>query len=131
MSIYRISRPDDDQVVDVDSLDGVERTIASGNPGCLHVDEISHDPLPSGHTSRRWGIGIKRHDGTVAIEPDPWPCPSGEPHLPSSLRVWDDVRGTDLGRRPGRTDPPDREGTRRWLRTSRLGLQPFPANQRG
>jgi hypothetical protein len=23
-------------------------------------------------TSRRWGIGIKRDDGTVAIEPDPW-----------------------------------------------------------
>jgi hypothetical protein len=23
-------------------------------PGCAHVDEISRDPLPSGHTSRRW-----------------------------------------------------------------------------
>ena len=29
--------------------------------------------MPSGHTSGRWGIGIKRADGTVAIEPDPWP----------------------------------------------------------
>jgi hypothetical protein len=72
MSIFRISRPDDDQVVEVDSLDGVERTIASGKAGRYHVDEISHDPLASGHTSRRWGIGIKRHDDTVAIEPDPW-----------------------------------------------------------
>jgi hypothetical protein len=30
-------------------------------------------PFPSGHTSRRWGVGIKRADGSVAIEPDPWP----------------------------------------------------------
>jgi hypothetical protein len=73
MSIFRISRPDDGQVVDVDSLDGVEATIASGKPGRYHVDEFSRDQLPSGHTSRRWGTGIKRDDGTIAIEPDPWP----------------------------------------------------------
>ena len=73
MSIFRISRPDDDQVIDVDSLDGVDKSIRRGKPGRYHIDEISHDPLPSGHTSRRWGIGIKLHDGTVAIEPDPWP----------------------------------------------------------
>jgi hypothetical protein len=73
MSIFHISRPDNDQVVDVDSLDGVERTISSGEPRRYHVDEISLDPLPSGHTSRRWGIGIKSHDGAVVIEPDPWP----------------------------------------------------------
>jgi hypothetical protein len=36
------------------------------------VDVIFADPLPSGHTSRRWGVGIKRHDWTVVIEPDPW-----------------------------------------------------------
>ena len=73
MSIFRISRPDDDQVIDVDSLDEVEGSIGSGKPGRYHIDEISHDPLPSGHTSRRSGIGIKRADGTVGIEPDPWP----------------------------------------------------------
>ena len=73
MNIFRVSRPDNDRFVDVDSLDGVERTIASGNPGRYDVDEMSHDPLPSGHTSRRWGTRVKRHDGTVAIEPDPWP----------------------------------------------------------
>jgi hypothetical protein len=50
MSIFRIGRPDDDQVDDVDSLVGVERTISSGKPGRYHVDEFSHDPLPSGHT---------------------------------------------------------------------------------
>jgi hypothetical protein len=73
MSIFGISRPDDDQVIDVDSLSGVEQSIRCGKPGRYHVDEISHDPLPSGHTSRQWGTGIKRGDGTVVIEPDPWP----------------------------------------------------------
>jgi hypothetical protein len=37
----------------------------------VHVDPFATRPLPSGHTSRRWGIGIKRHDGTVPIEPEP------------------------------------------------------------
>jgi hypothetical protein len=35
------------------------------------VDQISADPLPSGHTSRRWGVGIKSRDGSVVIERDP------------------------------------------------------------
>jgi hypothetical protein len=26
----------------------------------------------SGHTVGRWGIGIKRDDGTVSVEPDSW-----------------------------------------------------------
>jgi hypothetical protein len=73
MSIFRVSRRDDEQVVDADSVEQAEKTIGSGQPGRYHVDEISRDPLPSGHTSRRWGIGIKRNDGTVAIDPDPWP----------------------------------------------------------
>jgi len=50
----------------------------SGNrPGCptgrFHIDEISSNPLPSGHTSRRWGTAIKRPDGAVTLDPDPWP----------------------------------------------------------
>jgi hypothetical protein len=40
--------------------------------GRYHIDEISRDPLPSGHTSRRWVIGIKQADGSVMPEPDPW-----------------------------------------------------------
>jgi len=36
----------------------------------LLVDEISSDSFPSGHTSRRPGVGIKRNDGTVTIKPD-------------------------------------------------------------
>jgi hypothetical protein len=72
MSIFRISRPDDAHVVDVDSIDEVAGIIASGKPGRHHVDEISSDLPPSGHTSRRWHVGIKRADGAVVIEPDPW-----------------------------------------------------------
>jgi len=45
--------------------------IRDGDPGRYHVDEISSDPLPSGNMSRRWGVGIKRNDGTVSIQPDP------------------------------------------------------------
>jgi hypothetical protein len=66
MSILRISRPDDDQIVN--SLGGVEKIIGSSMPGRYHVDEISADPLPSGHKSRRWGVEIKRDDRTVVIE---------------------------------------------------------------
>jgi hypothetical protein len=65
-------RPDG-HVVDIDSLDDAEAIIRAGDPGRSQVDEISSDRLPSGHTSRRWGVGIKHADGTVAIEPDPWP----------------------------------------------------------
>ena len=42
------------------------------DPGRYHVDQIEADPLPSGHTWRRWGIAIKRPDGSVDLEPDPW-----------------------------------------------------------
>jgi hypothetical protein len=56
----------------VGSPEAIESTVRSGSPGCYHVDEISSDPLPPGHTSRRWGTAIKRPDGKVAIEPDPW-----------------------------------------------------------
>jgi hypothetical protein len=38
-------------------------------PGRYHVDEISADPLPSGHTSRRWGAVITVLDGSVELEP--------------------------------------------------------------
>jgi hypothetical protein len=73
MAIFGISRPDDDRVVDVDSVEQVQRTISSGKPGRYYIDEISADPLPSGHASRRWGVAIKHRDGTVSLDPDPWP----------------------------------------------------------
>jgi hypothetical protein len=74
-NIYRISRPGREPITDVDSAEAVEGAIRAGGPGCFHVDEISSDPLPSGHTSRRWGTAIKRPDGAVTLDLDPWPDP--------------------------------------------------------
>jgi hypothetical protein len=71
-SIYRISRPGHKPIVDVGSAEAIEGVVRAEKPGTFHVDEIASDPLPSGHTARRWGTAIKHPDGTVAVEPDPW-----------------------------------------------------------
>jgi hypothetical protein len=54
-------------IIDVAQVDGIEPAIRQGKPGRYQVDEISADPLPSGHTSRRWGIAIRRKDGSVDL----------------------------------------------------------------
>jgi hypothetical protein len=69
--MFRISR-DLNTVIDVAQVDEIERVIRVLKPGHYHVDEISANPLPSGLTSRRWGIGIKNADGSVVIERDSW-----------------------------------------------------------
>jgi hypothetical protein len=69
----RISQPAREPVSDVGSVEAVEGAIQVTGPDHYHVDEISSDPLPSGHTSRRWGTAIKRPDGAVTLDPDPWP----------------------------------------------------------
>jgi hypothetical protein len=56
----------------VDDVEELESFARQNGLGRYHVDEISSDPLPSGHTSRRWGVGFKDKNGTIAIEPDPW-----------------------------------------------------------
>ena len=71
--MFRISRDGREPIVDVDQVEAVEAAIRSSAAGRYHVDEISADPLPSGHTSRRWGVGIKRPDGVVTLDRDPWP----------------------------------------------------------
>jgi len=71
--MYRISRNGQEPIIDVDQVEAIEPAIRSSAPGRYHVDEISRDPLPRGHTSRRLGVGIKRHDGTVTLDRDPWP----------------------------------------------------------
>ena len=69
--IYRITNGPDlgDIVQAVDDLKAFAR---AHGPGCYHIDEITSDPLPSGHTSRRWGLAISHPDGSVELEPDPW-----------------------------------------------------------
>jgi hypothetical protein len=69
----RISQPGREPITDVGSVEAVEGVVRDGEPGWFHVDEISTDPLPSGHTSRRWGTATKRPDGAVTLDPDPWP----------------------------------------------------------
>jgi hypothetical protein len=71
--MYRISRNGYKPVTDVDTLHQLEPAIRSSKPGRYHVDQIERDPLPSGHTSRRWGVAIRFLDGTAELEPDPWP----------------------------------------------------------
>jgi hypothetical protein len=70
--MFRISRDDRQPTIDMDDIDQPEPAIRSSPSGRYHIDEISADPHPSGHTSRRWGVGIRRADGSVTIEPDPW-----------------------------------------------------------
>jgi hypothetical protein len=70
--MYRISRKGQDEIIDVESVEQIERAIRTAHPGRYHVDEISATPLPSGHTARRWGVGFKYADESVVLEPDPW-----------------------------------------------------------
>ena len=72
----------DGEVTDVPSLDQIEPAIRSSPPGRYHIDEISPDPLASGHTPRRWGVVINWRDGAVFLEHDPSPEPS-RPNAPS------------------------------------------------
>jgi len=71
--IFRVSRDGQEPIIDVDQVEGIEPAIRSSEPGRYQVDEISREPLPSGHTSRRWGVGIKRRNGVVTLDRDPWP----------------------------------------------------------
>jgi hypothetical protein len=71
--IFRVNDPNGEPIGTADSENGITRVIEGLGPGRYHVDEISSDPLPSGHTSRRWGVGIKRAYGAVTLDPDPWP----------------------------------------------------------
>jgi hypothetical protein len=65
--MYRISRNGHEPIIDVDQVQAIEPVIRSSEPGRYHVDEISSDPPPSGHTSRRWGVGINRNDASVTL----------------------------------------------------------------
>lgn len=71
--VFRISHPDREAIVDVAQVDGIEPVIRASEPGRYHIDQIEADPLPSGHNSRRWGVAIRRPDGSVDLEPDPCP----------------------------------------------------------
>ena len=69
--MFRISRVGPEPFIDVDRAEAIEPAIPSSEPGRYHVDEILADPMPSGHTSRRWGTAIKRPDGSAELEGEP------------------------------------------------------------
>jgi hypothetical protein len=71
--MYRISRNGQEPIVEVDTLDEIYAVFWRAEPGRYRVDVISAGPPPCARTSRRLGIGIKRPDGLVVIEPDPSP----------------------------------------------------------
>lgn len=71
--MFRVSQNERELVVDITTADEIERAIRARKAGKYHVDEISADPLPSGHNSRHWGVAIERPDGPVEIQADPWP----------------------------------------------------------
>jgi hypothetical protein len=71
--ILRVNDPNGDPIGTADSQESIKGSIERLGPGRYHVDEISSDPLPSGHTSRRCEFGIMRPDGVVTIDADPWP----------------------------------------------------------
>ncbi len=70
--MYRISRNGQEPIIDVDTVEDNEPAVRDLKAVRYDVDEISADPLPSGHTSRRWGVVIKWRDGAVFLERDPW-----------------------------------------------------------
>ena len=74
--ILRVNDRHGEPIGTADSPDGVSSIVMGLDPGRYHVDEISADPLPSRHRSRRWGIGIKHPGGMVTLDLDPWPGPS-------------------------------------------------------
>jgi hypothetical protein len=57
---------------DAGSIERLKTILSHLDPGRYVVDEIATDPLPSGHTARRWGVMLKLADGTIVEEPDPW-----------------------------------------------------------
>jgi hypothetical protein len=68
--MFRVSQ--DDLIDDADTIDGAREIVRGQPPGRYHIDELSADPVPTGHTSQRWGVAIRRPNGSVELEPDPW-----------------------------------------------------------
>ena len=68
--MFVIISPDGGPVY-VQSLEKVDLALLSLLPGRYDIDEVTIDPLTSKCALRRWGIGIKRNDGAVALEPGP------------------------------------------------------------
>ena len=73
MSItYRLIDSTGEMLSDADTIEYLKGILDHLDAGRYTVDEIASEPLPSGHTARRWGVLLKLDDGTIIEEPDPW-----------------------------------------------------------
>jgi hypothetical protein len=66
--LYCVTRPDG-LATYADSVEAVKAIVTAGPTGGYKVEEIDVGRLAGHYRPRRWGVGIKRHDGTVIIEP--------------------------------------------------------------
>jgi hypothetical protein len=64
--------PKGEMLSDADTIGYLKGILGHLDPGRYTVDQISTDPLPSGHTARRWGVILKLAGGTIIEEPDRW-----------------------------------------------------------
>jgi hypothetical protein len=52
--MFHISK-DTHTIIDVAQVDEIEPAVRTAHPARDHVDDISAEPSPSGHTLTRWG----------------------------------------------------------------------------
>ena len=69
---YRLVDSKGEMLSDADTIEYLKGILGHLDAGRYTVDEIASEPLPSGHTARRWGVLLKLDDGTIIEEPDPW-----------------------------------------------------------
>ena len=69
---YRLIDSKGEMLSDADTIEDLKGILGHLDAGRYTVDEIASEPLPSGHTARRWGVLLKLDDGTIIEEPDPW-----------------------------------------------------------
>jgi hypothetical protein len=83
--MLRISQNGQEPIIDVDEVDGIAPAIRSRPPGLYHV-LLSADPVPSGHTSRHWGVVVKWRDGWLSSSPIAASVEQIDPRVPRPPR---------------------------------------------
>ena len=71
---------DDDIVASASRPEAVAKILKGAWPGRYVIEESSMagETLRSGYTCQRWGIAIRKDDGSVVLEPEPAPVNSDE-----------------------------------------------------
>ena len=67
----------------VGKVDEIEPAVRASHAGYYRIRQIENAPSSlSGITSRRWGVAIKREDGSVVVRQDSPPGSCGRPFSP-------------------------------------------------